>query len=253
MYLIVGNEKICYYLSKELSLSNIVMHAMPCVQLTPDVKIINQFKQQINNFDIVIITSPTAIDYISDAFKYADRKIIFIVSGLSSYIQLRQYTENKIYKPDNDSGSMPIISQLLECMDLRQKKIAIIQGQNANHQIQDYLKLNDSLYTSIIVYDQRWLDLDIQFLKKLLLDNSLQGIILTSSSYAKYLFTQAQKFGCYDILQSIEFITLHNKIKKSLQSFGVRGRIFVSNTVSKESLIDLIRKLHDRHSKYSES
>jgi uroporphyrinogen-III synthase len=253
MYLIIGNKKTCNYFYQELTALNMSIVTMPCVQLIPEEGIINQFKERINDFDIVIITSPTAIDYAGEVIKYADKSVIFIVSGFSSYTRLRQYTENKIYAPENDSGAAAIINQILDFMDLREKKIAILQGRKANNQTQDYLtgKYGKNSYDNIVIYQQEWLDLDTQFLKKLFISNSLQGIILTSSSHAEYLFGRAKRFGYYEMLLMADFITLHTKIELVLRKFGVKGHIFVSDTANNESLIDLMGKLHDRHNRYS--
>ncbi|HLX53079.1 MAG TPA: uroporphyrinogen-III synthase [Aquella sp.] len=255
MYLIISSEITNNYIKDELCKLNINIIDIPCVQLTPDTAIIHQFKQQINNFDIIIITSPTTIQYAQDIIKTADKKLIFIVPGKSSYAKLRQYTHNKIYAPEHNSGSEAITGQVLSNMDLMQKKIAIIQGKIANHSIQDYLdaKLGLNSYTQIILYQQKWLDLNTQNIKKFLQDNSLQGIILTSSMHAQYLFSQAKKFGYYDMLIRTDFITLHTKIQQVLQRLGAKGHIFVSDNASNEALINLMEKLHDRHDKHSKS
>lgn len=255
MYLIISTEKTNNYLKNELGKLNIDVTDIPCVQLTPDITVIHQFKQQINNFDIVIITSPTAIQYAQDIIKIADKRLIFIVPGKSSYTKLRQYTKNKIYAPEGNSGSKAIITQVLSNIDLNQKKIAILQGSSANHSIQNYLeaKLGRDSYTQIIIYRQKWLDLNTQSIKKFLQDNSLQGIILTSSTHARYLFSQAKKFGYYDMLLKADFVTLHTKIQQVLLGLGAKGHIFVSDNASNEALINLIGDLHDRHDRHSKS
>jgi|GEM_PF-6864425 len=254
MYLIVSSTKTNNYIKDELYKLNINIIDIPCVQLTPDTTVIHQLKQQINNFDIVIITSPAAIQYAHEIIKMAEKKLIFIVPGKSSFVKLRQYTKNIIYAPERNSGSEEMIDQILEHMDLKQKKIAIVQGKNANRIIQDYLeaKLGANSYTQIIIYQQKWLELNTQIMKKFFIDNSVQGIILTSSMHARYLFSQAQKYGVYDMLLRTDFITLHTKIRQVLQSFGAKGHIFVSDNASNGSLIDLMGKLHDnRHNKHS--
>lgn len=263
MYVSVSSEKTNNYFKNELGKLGFDIIGVPCVKFYPQPTIIDNLKHQINDFDIVIITSPRAIEYLHEVFRIINKKLIFIVSGSSSYVKLRQYTKNVVYMPKHDAGSEAIISQILKYMDLRQKKIVLLHGKNASHYIQDYLgeKFGTNSYTKIVIYEQKWLDLDAELMKKIFLANSLQGIILTSSMYAESLFAQAKKFGYLDMLQEANFITLHIKIEQVLRKFGVKGHIFVSDTASNQSLvalllslraatansnIDLIGKLHDR-------
>lgn len=253
MYLVISSEQSNRYLCDELARAKILSVSIPCTLLIPDGTAIVQLKQQINNFDIIIITSPTAIEYLNTIIPAIGKDKIFIVPGTSSYNRLRSYTANRIYAPQNGSGSVAIINQILYPMNLKGLKIAILHGKLANYQIHKYLeqKLGVGAYQSIIIYRQKWLGLNEQFMKKLFITNCLQGIILTSSSHAKYLFSQAQKFGYYEVLQHANFITLHSKIKQVLKELGVKTSVIVSDTASNQSLIDSIRKAHDRYSGYS--
>ncbi len=255
MYLIISGEISSNYLKNELDKLTINAVCIPCIQSISSTPVINHLKEQINNFDIIITTSPTAINYAHEAFKVAAKDIIFVVPGFSSYSTLRQYTQNKIYYPNRIFGAEAIVDQVLENINLHGKKIAIIQGENANNTIQDYLKVklgNDS-YTEMIVYEQKWLDLDNKITKKLLIDSSMQGIILTSSGHARYLFSQGQKYGFYDMLLTADFITLHVKIEQVIRKLGAKGHIFISDHALMESLIDLVGRLHDGHSKQGKS
>lgn len=251
MYLAISREKTNNYLKAELAKLNIEVAALPCLWTYPDRVALECLRQQINNFNIIIITSPAAIDYAAAVVKLANSGQIFIVPGLSSFTRLRQYTKNEIYMPHNASGAEAIVTQVLERMDLNAQKIVILCSLVANHQIQDYLVASYGInaYTQMPLYRQEWLDLDAQFLKKSLTNKRLHGIILTSSSHAQYLFSQAHKFGYYDMLLQVNFIVLHPKIEQILLNLGVK-RIYLSATASLVSLVDFIGKLHDRRQQH---
>ncbi|MCC2645037.1 MAG: hypothetical protein K0R94_815 [Burkholderiales bacterium] len=248
MYLIVSGEKTNNYFKKALSKINIDAAAASCVQFYPKPEAIHNLKLQINNFDIIIITSPMTIYYTRELFKNLNKNVIFIVPGVSSCLKLRQYTRNRIYTPKQDSGAQAIIDEVLNCMNLNQKKVALLHGQDRSYHIPEYLnaKFGINAYTQIVIYEQKWLVLNEAYMKKFLIKSHLQGIILTSSMHAQYLFDQAQKFGYCDILKTANFITLHPKIVQVLQSLDVKGNIYVSNMATKRSLIDFIGKMHDR-------
>jgi uroporphyrinogen-III synthase len=248
MYLIISSEKTNNSLKSSLCQLDVDIVDISCVRLTPNFLAIDDLKQQINNFDIVIITSPTAIQYAHEVFKVVAKGITFIVPGISSYTKLRQYTQNEICYPKIGSGAEAMVNQVLDSTGLDGKKIAIIQGENANNTIEDYLaaKLGNNSYIKIVVYEQKWLDLGLSVVKKLLMDNSMQGIILTSSAHARYLFSQGQEYGFYDMLLKADFITLHIKIEQVIRKLGAKGHVFISDHASMESLIHLMGKLHDR-------
>ncbi|MCC2626038.1 MAG: hypothetical protein K0R14_1911 [Burkholderiales bacterium] len=255
MFLIISSQKTNSYLKKELGKLDINAVDICCVRLSPNFAVIENVKQQINNFDFVIITSPAAINYAYEVFKIAAKEVTFIVPGISSYKKLGQYTQNQIYYPKSSSGAEAMINQVLENTNLCGKKIAIIQGSNTNNTLQNYLdaKLGNDSYKEMIIYEQKWQDLDNQGIKKLFMSNSMQGIILTSSAHARYLFNQWQKRGFYDMLLKTDFITLHIKIEQVIREFGAEGQVFISDHASMESLIELMGKLHDRYGKHGES
>jgi uroporphyrinogen-III synthase len=247
MYLIISTASSGEYLSHRLLNLNIPTCFMQCVETIPDVLAIDLLKQQINKFDIIIITSPVSINYVGDILSMAGKEQIFIAAGAASFDKLKKYTANTILAPHGDSGARAITLQILNNIDLTQKKIVIIRGQEANCQIQDYLNNKPELEvcTSMIVYHQRWMSPDMEYLKKILYNTSLQGIILTSSMHARMLFEQAANYGLMGSLVQAKFITLHSKIAHILKDFGATKPVLVSDTASHQSLIDLIGRLHD--------
>lgn len=227
---------------KNLAEINVSGVPLPLLDFKFDSERLDFIRAQINQFDFVMISSPSAIEFVAEAIALAD-KPKFITVGAASAKRIRNYTKQEIIYPELSSGQEALFNEKLRHLDLINKKVLVIKGDIENDE--SYVKLAKSHvnWTIVDIYSRIFLPIESEKLKKLLEDNELRGIIITTSTLVGWLFKEADRAGYGDLLKSRLFIALHPQIEKKLLNCGA-GRILLTQSANRTAVTGLIRSLH---------
>lgn len=227
----------------ELSSIQVKGIELPLMTFKYDEKNLELLKNDINQFDYVIIPSPAVIDYAKDIIALAD-KPQFITVGKSSSNKLSQLTGKGAIYPEISSGGAALFNEKLSMLNLAKKKVLVIKGEGGNEELYMQMAKHNIKWVAIDLYKRVFLKLKAGYLKKMLLTKGLDGIIITTGALVEWLFQQAVVANCVDLLKNCLFITIHPQIKSKLVEFGVQ-KVLLTSRVDKNAVIELIREMYD--------
>lgn len=193
---------------------------LPIISLRPIDNALLRLNEIINNFDYIVLVSPSCIDFAKAAILNAF-KPDFMVMGSYSFNLLRKLTTQKILYPINVSGVNGLIGEIITVLELQAKKVLLVKGAaNDNNMLlntmlecgADVTKLN--IYTTNLpLYSQ-------DILIKVTNIDYYEGLVVTSSSIVSWLFAEAQANGYLEMLRVVRFITWHKGIAERLWQHG---------------------------------
>jgi uroporphyrinogen-III synthase len=240
MYLIFSSEDSAEYILERSSHLNMDIVYIPTMEIVVNTSGVAKLAKTVSDYDYVIITSAYAIK-LADGFIKAATNPIFITSGEETAAKLTKLAINStVMYPLKNSGSHAIIAEVLANLDLSHKKILIVRGELANAELNEYLeKLDDVTCHEVVVYQQKLLSIDANYLQKLFEENHLQGIIITSSLLTIHLVEQAKQGGYLPLLRQSKFITIHPNVRDIL----VQNEIINVHLTKQASLAAIIDKI----------
>jgi uroporphyrinogen-III synthase len=212
---------------------------LPLMDFKFDSKNRDFLEQNLNQFDYVIIPSPTVIDYLKDIIGLANRPT-FITVGRASAAKISKLTHKEVIYPSLGAGGLALFNEKLSELDLPSKMVLVIKGDGGNDALYLHMAKHNIKWTTIDIYKRIMLELEPDYLKKMLLIDGLQGIIITSSGLVDWLFEQASKANCVELLKNCLFLTIHTQIEKKLISLGAL-KVLVTERTERNSIIELIR------------
>lgn len=219
---------------------NIQLKLLPLIQLQELKENIQWVEDNINLYDYVILLSPNAIRFCETAIRSALNSK-FITVGEASANSIKKLSSNAVLYPENGSGLEAMIDEVLSSsLQLNNSKILVLQGDYTRDNLDDYFKINKINAKSVIIYYHNALPIESEAFKNYLSSVNLQGIIITSSIFVKYILDQARQAECEDLVKSLTYLVLHPNIKAKLGEHEIQ-QITVSETASYESLVALIR------------
>ena len=115
---------------------------IPLFNVVVDKTQLSCLQKNINNFDLIIFTSPMAIKFSKDVLSHVSNDVEFAVVGEASFNRLSQFTKNKIYYPVYNSGALFLINEQLTKLDLPNYKIAVVRGNLGDATIVNWFKVN---------------------------------------------------------------------------------------------------------------
>lgn len=242
MYIVCSPQQQIKSIIDLLDKQNISSYPLPLVDFHFDPGKFKYLNDNINNFDYVMLSSPSVIYAIQDIIKKS-LNTKFITVGAKSALAIKNYTDNEIIYPNNISGREELLVNELPKINFNYKKVLIIKGENS---IKDSYNSYVSTYPDwqiIDIYSRITLHTNEEDLKNLLKSDQVQGIIITTSSLVDDLFALAKRINCEKLIQKKLFMTIHPKIAKKLYTFGVT-RVLLTKTVNKEEIVHLIGGLH---------
>ena len=198
-------------------------------------------EQNLNQFDYVIIPSPTVIDYLKDVIKLA-QKPTFITVGPASATKLSKLTDKEVIYPTLGAGGAALFNEKLLNLDLQNKMVLVIKGEGGSEQLFLNMAGHSIKWTAIDIYKRIKHPIDSDEFKKMLLIDGVKGIIITSSSLVEWLFEQAKISNCLELLKNCLFLTMHSRIEKKLIEFGA-FKVLLSERTDRKSIIELIKGL----------
>ena len=243
MYLVCCPKVYLAEIVDSLALAKINALGLHLIDFEYDSKALQFLNANINSFDYVIIPSPLAIDYASEAISIATHPK-FVVVGNASKTKITKYTRQSIICPDRSSGGAALFTEKLAYIDWSGKKVLLVKGLGGSRELIKKMQQHNIEFTTINIYRRLSLRLPDEFFKKILLEKYLQGIIITSSILVEYLFKEAHLAQCSDVLKRIPFITIHTRIKNKLLQYGVKNIYVTANANKNEiaQIINLIKK-----------
>ena len=220
----------------EVLLQNVDTYPLPLIDFEFDLEKLDYIAKNINNFDYVMLSSPSGIDKLGSVLAQA-QLTTFLTVGSESAKRLRQYTNNEIIYPQFSSGQSALLKENLANINFVNKNVLVIKGNN------------DKLYEKLFIAYPNWkrlslyksvsLKIDGIWLKKAFELGKVQGMIVTSSTLVEELFKVVKLINCLDMVKKINFITIHPKIKKTLQAYGVQN-ILVTQRANKKDIVNII-------------
>lgn len=241
MYIVCAPQQQVDEIINLLDEINRESYALPLVDFHFDPDKLKYFAENINNFDYIMLSSPSVIKVSGEIISTAIMTK-FITVGIKSADELRKYTANEIIYPKKSSGREALLNECLQSRNFANKKVLIIKGEDGEND--GYLSFSQ-VYLSWLkleLYSKIPLGVNVEELKNLLFNSSVQGIILTTSSLVADLFAVAAKINCEKLLQKKLFIVLHQKIANKLHEYDV-SRILLTKSAAKEDIIDVVRML----------
>ena len=214
---------------------------IPLMDFIFDATNLSFLEQNINQFDYIIIPSPAVIDYVQDAIKSAF-KPTFITVGKASGAKIGKLTHRDVLFPTMGAGGMALFNEKIQQLDLQNKMVLVVKGEGGNEDLYAQMAKHNIKWTTLDIYKRVMHELEPDYLKKMLIIEGLQGIIITTSILVEWLFEQAEKSNCVDLLKSCLFITIHPQIEKKLIEFGAL-KILVTPRTERSAVIELIRGL----------
>ena len=238
MYIVCSSDIASPSMMQTLTANNIDAVSLNLMQITFDEAVLMQLQQNIHTFSHVIIPSPAIIDYVAHIIKSA-HNVTFLTVGLSSAEKIQHLTANNVLYPKNSVGGSALFTEVIKTLDLNGANILLLKGQGGNLELEIQLDKSHIPYSLMHIYKSSLQPIDGVYVKKLLTMNQLQGIIITSSTLARWLFTQVEHINCMQQLQHIVFLTTHAPIKHTLQQLGAKRIVLV------EDMLHLIKLLHE--------
>ena len=248
--------------------SHVPIDKMPLFDLSINYNKLQLIINHIHEFNVTIFTSPKSIrayhqvlSKLSNLRNVISRNM-FYVMGESSAIELRSIlykliednrsiginvdisadisTDINIEYPKYITGASGLIEEILSQIDFTNKRVLLLKGSYGNIMLESWLKDKQINYTAINVYNHvKVLISKVAFLK--ILNNELQGIIITSGLMVDYLFELALHYNMRNYLIVQNFLTIHSKIADKLVALGVaRDHIKITNTTNKNDLLALL-------------
>lgn len=214
---------------------------IPLMDFIFDEKNLNFLIDNINQFDYVIIPSPAVIDYVKKAIAVAYRPT-FITVGKASGARIAKITHKDVIYPELGAGGQALFNEKLQTLDLPNKMVLVVKGEGGNEELYIQMAKHNIKWTTIDIYKRVMLELEPDYLKKMLLIEGLQGIIITTSVLVEWLFHQALKSNCIELLKNCLFITLHTNVEKKLIEFGAL-KVLVTDRTERNAIVELIRNL----------
>ncbi len=241
MYLICCPNIYAQSIIDDLANVHISGIELPLMNIEDNNQNLQFLDKEINNFDYIIFPSGTAIEYAKEAIIKASTPQ-FITVGDASAAKLNKLTGQRIIYPENISGGIALFNEKLSKLNLMQKKVLVIKGCGGNTKLYAKLIKTGVNFMSIDIYKRVLQTVEPDHLKKMLLIQGLQGIIITSSGLAEWLFNQGLRAKCLHLLKNQLFVTIHPQIKHKL--IKLRAKKFLLTQIPKKSAVaDLIKKL----------
>lgn len=226
MYLVFASKTLApQIIDKFASEGNKATH-IPSMQIEVAQQAIAELQNIVNNFDYIIFTSPTAIEYAGSVIKDVNAEFITVGKMTAQRLAKHIRPNNKILYPVHSSGVDALIKEVLDSISLANKRVLLVKGDSDSLQLTEYIANKVEVYQELTIYHYNYLPLDLKLLLK-----TATGIVITSSVEVNYLFSQAKKFGYLEDLLLLPFVTIHQNIIRLLQANGV------SNIVLKQILL----------------
>jgi hypothetical protein len=220
MYLVIGSNKVFGIIQNRLIED---FNLTPSEIINPQVynfKLnylsINQLDKLFCDYKSILVSSLNIIDIVKQHIINSSNKVDYFVMGKSSYIELQQYTKNKIYYPINQTGYLALFNEILVsklyATKINRSNLLIL---SSNNSLQDGMI---SLFTEYF-YDVRFLDLYIMEYNFEIIDqyiDKVSHIVINSSSMIKPFFNYLQTKS-FNYSNRLKFITYHLKIKNILE------------------------------------
>ena len=181
MYIVCRVENQITHTLEQLLATGINAQGLALMKCVPDLKSIQQLQSKYNLYDYVFLVSPTCIEICKDFIINVMSHVVFVVMGDGSLQQLQLYTNSKIISPKKHAGANALLQECLNEINLSDKKILILQGDDANRILTNYFELNHINYDKLQVYTREKIIPDINVLKEQVINKLISGIIITSS------------------------------------------------------------------------
>ena len=198
-------------------------------------------QQNLNQFDYVIIPSPTVIDYLREVIKLA-KKPTFITVGPASASKLSKLTDKEVIYPTLGAGGAALFNEKLLDLGLQNKMVLVIKGDGGSEQLFLNMARHNIKWTTIDIYKRIKRHIDPDDFKKMLLIDGIKGIVVTSSGLVEWLFEQAKISNCLELLRNCLFLTMHSRIEQKLIQSGA-FKVLLSERTDRKSIIELIKGL----------
>lgn len=240
MYLVCCPNVHIASMLDELATIHLSGIGLPLMDFNFDPHNLKFLEENIDQFDYVIIPSPAVIDYAKDAITKASIPT-FITVGKSSRDRICRLSSQPVIFPEVGSGGLALFNEKLYQLDLFNKKVLVVKGDGGNDDLYLEMTKHNIKWTTLELYKRVLHELDADYLKKLLIIEGLQGIIITTSILAEWLFKQAEKAHCTALLRSCLFIVIHPQIEQKLKDFGA-ARVLVTPDAGRSAVIELIKE-----------
>lgn len=243
MYLICCPSTQSDSLAELLSANQLIGMPIVLMDFTVDNLQVAWLEEHINDYDYVILVSPTIIEFNKRAIQLAT-KPTFLTVGVASALKLKELTKQEVLYPEDGSGGMALFTEKMQQLNLVKSRVLIVKGDSGNDSIQKQLELRMVNWQSIAVYKRVEVKLERDYLKKVLISGPWQGIIITSTILVTWLFEQADADDCSNLLKMQTFITIHPQISEALRKLGVE-KVSTTKSSEKKSIIELIRNFNE--------
>jgi uroporphyrinogen-III synthase len=243
MYIVCSPKMHMEEMIQLLNEIRVASYPMPLLDFKFDNEKLKYLEDNINSFDYVMISSPAVIEFIKSVIARA-MFTKFITVGQQSANKIKKYTNKEVIYPELSSGQDALFNEKLKYLGLGDKKVLIIKGEIENNLGYNKLLKSYPSWQVLDIYKKIYLSPEPLEVKRILEDNTLRGIIITTSGVVGQLFAVARGVGCDKILQKMLFIAIHPKIEKKLLGYGV-GRVLGTKSANKNDIVKLIRGLHD--------
>lgn len=240
MYLVCCPNVHMQTMINDLAKAHVVGVEIPLMEFKYDDKNLRFLEDNINQFDYVIIPSPAVIEYAKDAIALS-YKPTFISVGAASGTKINKLTHKDVIYPKNGAGGAALFNEKLKDLDLPNKMVLVVKGEGGSEELYEKMAEHNIKWTSLDIYKRILLELEPDYLKKMLIIEGLQGIIITTRILVEWLFEQAAKDNCVDLLKNCLFITMHSQIEQRLHEFGAL-RVLVSPKAERASIVELIKE-----------
>ena len=244
MYLVCCPNMQIEPLLNDLSKIDVIGLPLRLMDLEFDMGSIKFLEDNINRFDYVVIMSPAVIDVIKHIIMKATLPK-FITVGITSATKIKKITTQEVIYPIEESGNEALFNEQMINLDLPNKKIMIIKGDGGSSEFYTQMNKYNIKWTNLEIYRRVLLDIEPNYFKKTLLVNNIEGIIITTSTLVEWLFIQAKRALCLNLLKECLFITLHQQIEKKLFEFGA-SRVLVTPIADRNAIIKLIKNNNEK-------
>lgn len=221
MYLVISSSKSLVILQdriiKDFHLTHNDIFNPQIYNLKLNYANIEQLDILFNSYQAILLSSLNTIDIVKKQIIKNSNNIEYFVMGRSSYIELQQYTKNKIYYPINQTGYLALINEIFASeLYTAKNNTSNLLILSSNNNLQDKM-LN--LFANYF-YDIKFLTLyNIEYCFDMIDSyiNQITHIVINSSSVIKPLIHYF-KVKNYNYSNRLKFITYHLKIKQILES-----------------------------------
>ena len=225
MYLVCRVENQIQETIQQLNMANVAAEPLILMRCVANMDALTELKTNVTQYDYIFFVSPTSIDICGEIIPLIPETTIFGVMGIRSSSVLAKYTKNNILSPKFNTGAKALIDECLNNVSLREKCVLIIEGGSTESVLENYFIENQIQYKKSQVYRREKVAPDLDSLQKIISENDLSGIIITSSELVDCLFDEAKKCNLDKILMKQKFITIHPNIVQRLREYGVENTL----------------------------